>query len=385
VTRVRLQKILAAGGIASRRRAEELLGAGRVTVNDRVARLGDSADPAADRIAVDGVPVRAERHAYWLLHKPRGVLSTRHDPRGRATVLDLLPPRAVEEQRLFPVGRLDLDSEGLLLLTNDGRVTHALLHPSLGTEREYRVEVRGRLSEAAAGQLARGLPLEDGMTAPARVAGLRYRVRRDTSELTLTLVEGRKRQIRRALAFLGHPVVRLVRRRMGPLRLGELAPGEARPLTPRERSLLRVHVESRQPPARTASPLGRKSRGGTGGRGRKPARRSPRQGPTNADESPPRDFASYLESPEKAVDSQAFSGLGWARSNGGSSDVVEAAARLRPAPRADARAGTRRLRAGHAARERCRRHHRGLPRRQHLHRQAREVHPVQGRQAGGAR
>jgi len=314
---VRLQKILAAGGIASRRRSEELLSAGRVTVNDRVARLGESADPAVDRIAVDGVPVRAEQHGYWLLHKPRGVLSTRQDPRGRATVLDLLPPRALEEHRLFPVGRLDLDSEGLLLLTNDGRVAHALLHPSLGTEREYRVEVRGRLGEAAAGELARGLPLEDGMTAPARVAGLRYRVRRDTSELTLTLVEGRKRQIRRALAFLGHPVVRLVRRRMGPLRLGDLPPGEARPLTPRERSLLLAHAESRRPsgsassvPSRAPLRTGRKARDGGGGRGRKADRRSPRQGPANADESLPGDLTLYLGRSQKPIDYATFSGLG---------------------------------------------------------------------------
>ncbi len=288
--RVRLQKILAAGGIASRRRAEDLLSAGRVTVNDRVARLGESADPETDRISVDGVPVRAERHAYWLLHKPRGVLSTRSDPRGRASVLDLLPRRALEHHRLFPVGRLDLDSEGLLLLTNDGAVAHALLHPSLGTEREYRVEVRGRLGEREVRRLARGVPLEDGMTAPARVGAVRYRASRQTSELTLTLVEGRKRQIRRALDALGHPVVRLVRRRMGPLRLGELAPGEARPLTPRERRALWTHVASRRPSGRPApgpARPGGRGPGGTGNDGRKPARRSARQGSAKRDESPP--------------------------------------------------------------------------------------------------
>lgn len=284
MVRARLQKVLAAGGVTSRRHAETLLRAGRVTVNGRVARLGESADPERDAVAVDGVPVRAERHAYWLLHKPRGVLSTRRDESGRTTVLDLLPARAAERHRLFPVGRLDRDSEGLLLLTNDGAVTQALLHPSLGTEREYRVTVRGRLGDAAARRLARGVRLQDGVTAPARVGSRRHRVRDDATELTLVLTEGRKRQIRRALRALGHPVVRLVRRRVGPLRLGDLEPGEARPLTPRERKALLAHTRAREPRAAargsradpTAKPRAR--RANHRGRARKPLRVSPETG-----------------------------------------------------------------------------------------------------------
>ncbi len=256
----RLQKLLAAGGVASRRRAEELLRAGRVRVNGRVARLGERADPDTDRIEVDGVRVSAETHAYWLLHKPRGVLSTRSDSRGRPTVLELLPRRTVERLRLFPVGRLDLDSEGLLLLTNDGDVAHALLHPSLETEREYLVTVRGRPSAAALRRLARGVRLEDGVTAPARVGRTRHLARQDRSEISLTLIEGRKRQIRRSLSALGHPVVRLVRRRMGPLRLGDLEPGAARPLTPRERSALLRHARERSPRPRRGARTGGRPR-----------------------------------------------------------------------------------------------------------------------------
>jgi 23S rRNA pseudouridine2605 synthase len=203
-----------------------------VTCNGRVATLGSSADPTRDRIAVDGVALRREPLVYWLLHKPRGVLSTVSDPEGRPTVVDLVPePRA----RLFPVGRLDRDTEGLLLLTNDGALTHALLHPSHGIEREYQVTVRGAVAERTLRRLARGVRLPEGATAPARVADARYDPRRDVTRLQLTLTEGRKRQIRRALRALGHPVQALVRVRMGPLRLGRLEVGAARRLTARER------------------------------------------------------------------------------------------------------------------------------------------------------
>ncbi len=238
---MRLQKVLARAGIASRRAAEDLLRAGRVTVNGRRASLGDSADPSRDRVAVDGRPLRAEPPAYWLLHKPRGVLTTVRDPQGRATVLSLLPERA---QRVFPVGRLDRDTEGLLLLTNDGALAHALLHPSREIEREYRVTVRGRIPEEALRALARGVRLEDGVTAPAVVGPARYDRASDTSRFSLTVVEGRKRQIRRALRALSHPVARLVRVRMGPLRLGRLASGRARPLRDDERRALRRAAEA---------------------------------------------------------------------------------------------------------------------------------------------
>lgn len=220
--------MIAAAGIASRRGAEDLLRAGRVCVNGEIAAVGDSVDPERDVVSVDGRSLRAEPRAYWMVHKPRGVLTTVRDTHGRRTVLDLLPERS---HRLFPVGRLDLDTEGLVLLTNDGELAHMLLHPSFESEREYEVEVRGRISREALRRLAAGVELEDGLTAPARVEQLRHRAESDTSLFRLVLIEGKKRQIRRALAFLGHPVTALLRVRMGSLQLGSLAAGEARPLT----------------------------------------------------------------------------------------------------------------------------------------------------------
>ncbi|UCE85866.1 MAG: rRNA pseudouridine synthase [Deltaproteobacteria bacterium] len=239
--RERLQKIIAAAGVASRRRAEAFVRAGRVTVNGVVARLGDAADPDVDVIALDGVPLEREPHAFWMVHKPRGVLTTAADPQGRRTVLDLLPREARE--RVFPVGRLDRDSEGLLLLTNDGAAAQALLHPSFGSEREYRVTVRGRPTRAALRALASGVELPDGRTAPARVERVASDPHARTTTFHLTVIEGRKRQIRRSLRALGHPVMRLVRIRMGPLHLGRLRPESARPLTARERRALREHVQ----------------------------------------------------------------------------------------------------------------------------------------------
>jgi 23S rRNA pseudouridine2605 synthase len=244
--RVRLQRILAAAGVASRRAAEAWIRAGRVTVNGRVAVLGESADPERDDVRVDGVRIGAEPHAYWLLHKPRGVLTTTADPHAgaRRTVIELLPPAATRA-RLFPVGRLDADSEGLLLLTNDGDVAHALLHPSHGCEREYDVVVRGTLSPASVAALERGVPLDDGPTRPMRVRRPRLLAREGLTEVSLVLREGRKREIRRAFAALGHRVVRLVRVRMGPLRLGALPPGRARPLREDEIEALRAFAAAR--------------------------------------------------------------------------------------------------------------------------------------------
>jgi pseudouridine synthase len=219
-----------------------------VRVNGRIARLGDSADPRRDTITVDGKPLPRAEPAYWIAHKPVGILTTTRDPQGRPTVVDLLPHLAV---RLYPVGRLDRDSEGLVLLTNDGEVAHGLLHPSLGSEREYRVTVRGRLGAADAGRLRRGVPLAEGLTAPARVGPLRFDSRTGTTSVHMTLREGRKRQIRRSMEHLGHRVVRLVRIRMGPLRLGRLARGSCRPLRPQERRALRAHVARLQSKPRT--------------------------------------------------------------------------------------------------------------------------------------
>jgi 23S rRNA pseudouridine2605 synthase len=264
--RARLQKILASAGVGSRRGAEELLRAGRVAVNGETASLGQSADPQRDVVTVDGVRVGAEAFEYWLLHKPRGVISTARDPQGRPTVLDLVPEAGT---RLFPVGRLDRDTEGLVLLTNDGALAHVLLHPSHETEREYRVTVTGRIRAASLRRLEQGIELEDGVTAPARAGRPVWSRGAGTSRFSLTLVEGRKRQIRRALEALGHPVRRLVRVRMGPLRLGRLPAGAARRLRADEERALRA-LPSRGPGGRPPAGSGRKSRAAREKRGRRP-------------------------------------------------------------------------------------------------------------------
>lgn len=236
---VRLQKLLAGAGFGSRRIVEQFMVEQRVTVNGRVANLGDRADPSVDDIRLDGERLLREKPSYWIINKPRGVITTVRDDEGRRTVLDLLPRNV---GRLFPVGRLDRETSGLLLLTNDGDTAHALLHPSLGNEREYKVNVKGEIDERAVGRLQKGVPLEEGRTAPGRVSGIRFDSDSGTSSFSLVLVEGKKRQIRRSLLILGFPVRRLVRVRIGPLRLGRLAVGEARPLRAEERRALLAHV-----------------------------------------------------------------------------------------------------------------------------------------------
>jgi len=246
--RVRLQKILAAAGFGSRRSAEEYLRQGRVTVNGELASLGDSADPSRDVVELDGERLTSQTLSYWMIHKPTAVLSTLRDDEGRRTVVDLLPPGV---PRVYPVGRLDWDTSGLVLLTNDGALTHVLLHPSLGSEREYHVTVKGDLPEKVRRRLARGIRLEDGITAPAVVGAVQHDPDAGTSSFSLTLTEGRKHQIRRSLLALGHPVKKLVRVRMGPLRLGRLRRGAARPLRQDEVRALQAHAAALQ---RSATP-----------------------------------------------------------------------------------------------------------------------------------
>ena len=246
----RLQKILASAGLASRRGAEAYLRAGRVTVNGEPAKLGDSADPGVDVVLLDGEAVHAEGLRYWVLHKPRGMLTTLRDPEGRPTVVGLLPPGL---PRLFPVGRLDADTSGLVLVTNDGPLAHRLLHPSLGNPREYRVSVRGEISQESLGKLERGVRLEEGWTSPAAVSSRRYDPKRESTVFRLVLAEGRKRQIRRSLEVLGHPVKRLTRTGFGPIRLGSLRVGASRELFPDELRTLRAHaaaLEAKPPPRR---------------------------------------------------------------------------------------------------------------------------------------
>lgn len=217
----RLQKILARTGFGSRRVCEILIADGRVRVNGSVADLGRRVDVAHDRVEVDGVPIGvAEGLVYYLLNKPRGVVTTASDPQGRPIVVDLVP----SSPRVFPVGRLDTDTEGLLLLTNDGELAHRMTHPSFGVEKEYLAEVDGTPPPAAVRRLREGVELDDGRTAPAKIALVPPNV------LRIVIHEGRNRQVRRMCEAVGHPVVRLVRTRVGVLVDRALAPGEWRPL-----------------------------------------------------------------------------------------------------------------------------------------------------------
>ena len=227
----RLQKLLAERGLASRRAAEGLISAGRVTVNGRaVTELGLKVNAAKDDITIDGRPLPpAPRLRYILLNKPAGYLCSAKDEYGKKSVLSLLPPMA---ERLYPVGRLDYDSSGLLLLTNDGALTQALLHPSREVKKTYLAEVAGPVSAADLDKLRQGLLLDDGLTAPAQVTLKRRSV--SASSLEISIHEGRKRQVRRMCEQIGHPVRRLIRLRLGPLGLGRLKPGEWRELGPRE-------------------------------------------------------------------------------------------------------------------------------------------------------
>jgi 23S rRNA pseudouridine2605 synthase len=233
----RLQKILARAGFGSRRASEALIAAGRVRVNGGVAALGDRADPETDRIEVDGVVVGVRPGlVHYLLNKPAGVVTTASDPQGRPTVVGLVPA----EPRVFPVGRLDAETEGLLLLTNDGELAHRLTHPSFGVDKEYLAEVEGRPTRGALRRLREGVDLEDGPTAPAKVSVVGDRL------LRITIHEGRKRQVRRMCDAVGLPVRRLVRVRIGPIADRRLAPGEWRALEPDEvRALERAAASPR--------------------------------------------------------------------------------------------------------------------------------------------
>ena len=241
----RIQKVLAAAGVASRRASEALVASGRVRVDGRSATIGQKVDPERQQIEVDGVPVGVGANlAYVALHKPAGVTSTTRDPHATSTVLDLVPTALVPDgTRLYPVGRLDRDSEGLLLLTNDGAWSERVLHPRFGVEREYAVAVESPLSQDQVRALARGIELEEGM---ARLAGpLRPASNGETRRLVATLDvapdaglawyratlrQGWKRQLRRMFGAVGAPIVRLVRVRIGPVELGALRSGHARRL-----------------------------------------------------------------------------------------------------------------------------------------------------------
>jgi 23S rRNA pseudouridine2605 synthase len=225
----RLQKALARAGLGSRRACEDLIRDGRVTVNGRVAELGERIDPGRDRVEVDGgrIPLNPDLR-YFVLHKPRGVVTTARDPQRRPDVTSFFPPGP----RLFPVGRLDRDTEGVLLVTNDGELANRVMHPRYGVEKEYLAEVDGVPGRRHVAQLLRGVTLEDGV---ARATGARpVQALGGRGAIRVVINEGRKREVRRMLGAVGLPVRRLVRTRVGPVRLGRLRPGQLRELEPEE-------------------------------------------------------------------------------------------------------------------------------------------------------
>jgi len=236
MAKLRLNKILAQAGLSSRRGGERLIADGRVAINGAVAReLGTLADPERDVVTVDGRPLpRAEDKHYLVLHKPAGYVTSVSDPRGRPVVSDLVKD---VDARLYPVGRLDWDVEGALLMTNDGALTHRLLHPRYGLPRVYEAEVAGHVAPGALGRWRRGVQLEDGPATPQEVQLLH--AEHDRSVVRLTFTEGRKHEVKRFCAALGHTVRRLRRVAFGPVALGDLPRGRYRLLTPRELAALR--------------------------------------------------------------------------------------------------------------------------------------------------
>jgi 23S rRNA pseudouridine2605 synthase len=239
MTAERLQRVLARAGYGSRRACEKLIAEGRVTLNGTVASLGDRADPLEDEVRVDGLGVNLDPNVkYFALHKPPWVVTSMHDPQGRPDIRAFVPE---EGPRVFPVGRLDRETEGLLLLTNDGDLANALMHPRFGVEKEYLAEVDGVPSPRQIGRLRRGVDLGDG---PARAESVRVTGRSGgRAAVRLVMTEGRKREVRRLLAAVGLPVIRLVRLRIGEVRLGRLRPGERRELTHQEVVALRRVVD----------------------------------------------------------------------------------------------------------------------------------------------
>jgi 23S rRNA pseudouridine2605 synthase len=277
----RIQKILAAAGYGSRRGCEELIAAGRVKVNGQVAILGAKADSARDKITLDGEPVRAEQTIYVAVHKPRGIVSSLEPQGDRRTVRDLV----TVPERLYPVGRLDMQSEGLILLTNDGELTNRITHPRYGHEKEYRVLVTGRVDGSVIDTWRRGVVIvdEDGQserTRPAQVAIESHDKGGGESWLTVVMREGKKHQIRRVAETLGLRVRRIIRVRMGPLHLGRLKPGEWRHLSWEEVRSLKAASGIRRSKAGPAAGRRKPPGSSPAGTKRKPApsrQRSPRE------------------------------------------------------------------------------------------------------------
>lgn len=230
---VRLQKLLAQAGVASRRAVEDLIRQGRVSVNGQPARLGQRADPSVDRIEVDGRLLQLDQDKkYLLLFKPAGTVTSASDPEGRKTVMDIVG----EEARVFPVGRLDMATEGLLVLTNDGELAHRMTHPSFEIVKTYVAEVKGSVGRGALRLLREGVQIDNGRPAKATAARVLDSIKGSHARtvVELSIHEGRKHVVRKMLEALGYPVLRLTRTGVGPLRLGRLAPGSYRNLTREE-------------------------------------------------------------------------------------------------------------------------------------------------------
>lgn len=241
VVPMRLQKFLARAGAASRRGSEDLMTAGRVAVNGIVVtELGSKVDPRVDSVTLDGMPVSiVDTPVYIAFHKPAGVMTTMSDPRGRPTVASFVPTK--EHPGLFPVGRLDFDTTGLLLFTTDGEIAHRLLHPSRHVEKVYRALIDGRATEAELDRLRDGISLDDGLTAPARVKSLRSSGA--TTYVEIAIREGRKRQVRRMFSKIRHPVLELHRVTFGPISVDGLSRAAWRHLTADEVAALRKAVD----------------------------------------------------------------------------------------------------------------------------------------------
>ncbi|MBK8901114.1 MAG: rRNA pseudouridine synthase [Anaerolineaceae bacterium] len=294
----RIQKLMAQAGLGSRRECEKLIEKGRVSVNGRTATLGDKADPATDTIVVNGRPIKPlqTEAIYIALHKPKGVISSLDDEmeEGRTTVRDLVPLPG----HLYPVGRLDKQSTGLILMTNDGELAHKLTHPRYGHEKTYKVVVEGRISQEALARWQEGVYLDGRKTIPAKITVVRQDV--SFTQLEIVMREGRKRQIRRVANMLGFPVTQLVREKIGPLSLGSLKPGDWRLLTDKEVTALKVTVaasKAKRPHRKSGAPTSPSRRPGGAtprqgddrGRGNKPGprptgsgrKKGPQKGPRN--------------------------------------------------------------------------------------------------------
>lgn len=233
----RLQKVIAQSGLTSRRKAEQLILEGRVTVNNKVVTtLGTKVSPK-DEIAVDGIPLEKERNVYYVLYKPRGYISSVKDDKGRKTVIDLLSD---VEERIFPIGRLDYNSTGVLLLTNDGEFAHLLMHPKYEIEKVYTVKIKGIPIETDLQKLKKGIRNQNDLLKVKSYRVISVDRRKRTMTLELTLLEGKNRHIRRMMDTLGYPVLKLRRDKYGIVTLHKLQPGQARPLTPQEIHELRM-------------------------------------------------------------------------------------------------------------------------------------------------